>query len=361
MYRPPDIVLDAKPVFDNSTGGCSIFLLLHGGFMIDLTTEYLGLKLRNPLIISSSGFTDSADKIRHIEELGAGAVVLKSLFEEQILMDSESISAEGHGADVYGEASDYIHRYVKENTVSEYLRLIENAKKKVSIPVIASVNCVSAKEWISFSKSIESAGADALEVNMFIMPVDLAKRSEDLEKIYFDVVSGIIERVSLPLVLKIGTYFSSMANMIVALSHTEVSGLVLFNRFYSPDIDTATLQMTSAPVFSRPEEISLPLRWIGMVYGKAGCDLVASTGIHDGYGMAKVILAGAACAQIATSLYENGIEHIQTILRQFTQWMQEKGYSSPGEFRGLLSRSNVADPQQYERSQFMKYFSNYQK
>ncbi|HPJ38047.1 MAG TPA: dihydroorotate dehydrogenase-like protein [Spirochaetota bacterium] len=329
--------------------------------MIDMTTEYLGLKLRNPLIVSSSGFTDSADKIRHIEELGAGAVVLKSLFEEQILMDSESISAEGHGVDGYGEASDYIHNYVKENTVSEYLRLIENAKKNVTIPVIASVNCRSAKEWISFSKSIESAGADALEVNMFIMPVDLSTRGEDLEKIYFDVVSGIVDRVKLPLALKIGTYFSSMANMIVSLSHSDVSGLVLFNRFYSPDIDVESMEITSAPVLSRPEEISLPLRWIGMLYGKVGCDLTASTGIHDAHGMAKVILAGAACAQVATAFYDNGIEYIQTILQQFGQWMKEKGYSSPDEFRGLLSRSNVADPQQYERSQFMKYFSNYQK
>lgn len=329
--------------------------------MIDLTTEYLGMKLRNPLIISSSGFTDSADKIKHIEELGAGAVVLKSLFEEQILMDSTSISAEGHDAGGYGEASDYIHNYVKENTVSEYLKLIERAKKNVSFPVIASVNCMSAKEWISFSKSIESAGADALEVNMFIMPVNLSQRSEDLEKVYFDLVSGIVDRVKLPLVLKIGTYFSSMANMIVSLSHTDVSGLVLFNRFYSPDIDVASMEITSAPVLSRPEEISLPLRWIGMLYGKVGCDLVASTGIHDGHGMAKVILAGAACAQVATTLYDNGVEHIQTMLKQFGQWMKDKGFTSPDDFRGLLSQRNAGDPQQYERSQFMKYFSNYQK
>jgi dihydroorotate dehydrogenase (fumarate) len=252
--------------------------------MADLSTTYMGLKLKNPLIISSSGFTDSADKIRELARLGAGAVVLKSLFEEQILMDSRSYGQEG--GDVYGEADDYIRGYVREHSIGEYLALIESAKRQVDIPVIASVNCVNAGEWVRFAEKIAGAGADALEVNVFVMPSDLNRRSEDLERVYFQIAEKLLRAVQIPIAMKIGAQFSGMAHMIVNLSLSGISGLVLFNRFYSPDIDLETLEMSSSSVFSNAADISAPLRWIGMLSGKAGCDMVASTGVHDGYGIA---------------------------------------------------------------------------
>ena len=325
--------------------------------MAYLSTTYMGLKLKNPLIISSSGFTDSADKIRELARLGAGAVVLKSLFEEQILMDSRSYGQEG--GDVYGEADDYIRGYVRENSIGEYLALIGSAKRQVDIPVIASVNCVNAGEWVGFAEKIAGAGADALEVNVFMMPSDLNMRSEDIERVYFQIAEKLLRAVRIPVAMKIGAHFSGMAHMIVNLSLSGISGLVLFNRFYSPDIDLETLEMTSSSVFSNAADISAPLRWIGMLSGKAGCDMVASTGVHDGYGIAKVILAGAQCAQVATALYQHGMEFIPVMLDQLDGWMRKKRFTSVDGMRGRLRMEKIQDPSAYERAQFIRYFSRH--
>lgn len=323
--------------------------------MIDLTTTYMGLELKNPIIIGSSGLTHSAEDIKKLEENGAGAVVLKSIFEEQILMEGKSLEAHHHVA--HAEEEDYIRYYTRQHNLDEYLKLIKDTKKAVSIPVIASVNCISASEWTSFGKKIQDAGADGLELNMFIMPADFEKKGEDIEQIYFDIISEVRNHVTLPIAVKISSYFSGLANMIFNLSVRKIDAIVLFNRFFKPDIDLEKMQIIAADVYSTPGEHCRPLQWIGMLSGQVKCDLAASTGIHDGYCILKNVLAGAKAVQIASAIYRNGPEHIGKMLDQMTKWMKEHYYTSTNEITGKLCQKHIKDPALYERAQFMKYFA----
>lgn len=323
--------------------------------MIDLSTTYMGLNLKNPIIIGSSGLTHSTEDIKKLEENGAGAVVLKSIFEEQILMEGKSLDAHHHMP--HAEAEDYIRHYTRQHNLDGYLKLIKETKKAVSIPVIASINCISASEWTSFGKKIQDAGADGLELNMFIMPADYEKKGEDIEQIYFDIVNEVRNRVSLPLGIKISSYFSGLANMIFNLSVRKVDAIVLFNRFFKPDIDLEKMQIIAADVYSSPSEICRPLQWIGMLSGKVKCDLAASTGIHSGHCVLKNVLAGAKAVQIASAIYRNGPEHIGKMLDQMTKWMKQHYYTSINEITGKLSQKHIKDPALYERAQFMKYFA----
>ncbi len=324
--------------------------------MVDLSTTYMGMKLKNPVIASSCGKTGDISTIREIEAHGAAAIVLKSLFEEQILEEVDSYST---GKAAHPEAADYMTYYVKENTVSDYLDLIQKAKKEVSIPVIASINCLTGTEWIEFAGKVEAAGADGLEINVFIMPSDSGQNGRDIEAIYFDIVKNIKQQINIPFSLKISHYFSGLANTILKLSQTGINGLVLFNRFWSPDIDVDNIEVISSNVFSRPQEITLPLRWIGMLSGEVECDLIASTGIHDGKDVIKTLLAGAKAAAVATTLYENGIPHIGVMLEQIEQWMTTHHFRAISDFRGRLSQKNTQGALIYERAQFMRYFSSH--
>ncbi len=328
---------------------------------MDLTTRFMGLELRNPIIVGSSGMTGTVEGVKLMADSGAGAVALKSLFEEEILMQISSMSGSGAIVNNYGEASDYMRYYVREENVGNYLKLIEGAKKAVSIPVIASVNCVSTGEWTSYAKALQDAGADALELNIFIMPSDPKYNSENIEKRYFDIVADVKKLVTIPISLKIGHQFSGMAHFMAALSNTGISGLVLFNRFYSPDIDLKTLTMTAMPVYTNPEDLALPLRWIGILAGKVKCDMSASTGIHTGSALAKVLLAGAASAHVATAIYKNGANYIGVMLEDLTAWMGTHGFKKIDDFRGRLNQKNIDDPLHYEQAQFMKYFSHHGK
>lgn len=323
--------------------------------MIDLTTKYMGLTLKNPIIIGSCGFNNSTESIKKLEANGAAGVVLKSIFEEQILMESDSMK---HGQVSHAEGADYIRYYTRQHRLDEYLKLVEDTKKEVSIPVIASINCVSSAEWTSFAKKIQDAGADALELNMFIMPGNSRQKGEEIEQVYFDVISEVRKQVTLPLALKIGFYFSGLANMIFNLSVRKIDAIVLFNRFYQPDIDLDKMEITPADVFSTPQENALPLRWVGMMADEIKCDLAATTGIHDGLTVIKNLLAGAKAVQIATIIYQKGPEHIDLMLEQMKEWMEKNHYSSLQKIIGKLSQGRVKDPVLYERSQFMKYFSS---
>lgn len=328
---------------------------------MDLTTRYMGLELANPIIVSSSRMTGNVDGIKQMADSGAGAVALKSLFEQEILAEAAEMAGSGAVVNNYGEAADYMNYYVRQENVGNYLKLIEGAKKSVRIPVIASVNCVSPGEWTSFAKTIEGAGADALELNIFIMPSDPKYTSDNIERRYFDIVSEVKSRIKIPLALKIGYQFSGMAHFLVALSATGIKGMVLFNRFFSPDIDLKKIEMTAMPVYSSPADLALPLRWIGMLAGKVQCDLEASTGVHDGSALAKVLLAGAACAGVATTVYLNGAKQIGVMLEDLRTWMGAHNFRKIDDFRGRLSQKNITDPIHYEQAQFMKYFSNYGK
>ena len=323
--------------------------------MKDLSTTYLGLDLKNPLIVGSCGFTNSVEKIGELAENGAGAVVLKSLFEEQILADL-SANLESYTTD-YPGATDYVREYTRGNEVDTYLKLIAGAKKKVDIPVIASVNCVSAKEWTSFAKSVENEGADAIELNVSLLPSNPKVTSAQNEQQYVDIVNSVSDMVSIPVALKMSHYSASLANLIQKLSWTDkIAGFVLFNRFYSPDIDIDKMVVKSSELLSTPAEATLPLRWIALLSGIVEKDLVASTGVHDSEGVVKQLLAGATAVQVVSTIYKNGMGQLGTILEGLEQWMDQKSYNTLKDFRGELSFDKVEDPAVFERTQFMKYY-----
>ena len=325
--------------------------------MIKLNTNYLGLSLKNPVIVSSSGLTNSVEKIVKLEEAGAGAVVLKSLFEEQIKYEAGGMIDNSD----YPEAQDYIMHYVKDNSVVEYLKLIEQAKKAVNIPVIASINCITAAEWVSFSKDIEQAGADALELNVFFVPVDDNKSSEKYEALYYVLLEKVKAITKLPVSVKIGTNFTNPVNLIKNIYFRGAKGVVLFNRFYSPDIDIDNFMFTSSEVFSAPGDIRQSLRWVGIVSDLVEkIDIAASTGIYDGKAVVKQLLAGATAVQVCSALYKNGINVLTSMLEFLEEWMKKNSFESIDDFRGKMSYKNIANPAIYERSQFMKYFSNFQ-
>ncbi|MEA2106234.1 MAG: dihydroorotate dehydrogenase-like protein [Bacteroidota bacterium] len=326
--------------------------------MIDLSTEYMGLKLKNPIIAASSGLTDTAEKVKKLEDSGVGAVVLKSLFEEQIRMKVDSLGM-NNMFNTYSDNENYIAFYTKQNTVNEYLTLIKDSKAKVNIPVIASINCYSMGEWVEFTQKIEEAGADGIELNMFILPGDIEQKGEEIEQKYFDIIRKVQEHTSLPVAVKLSYYFSGMGEILKRISQTGIKGMVLFNRFYNPDVDLENEKIKPSRIFSVPEENSMCIRWIGLLSGKVTCDMAASTGIDDGYGALKNILVGAKAVQVASALYQNKLEHINQMLTQMESWMQNKGYNSIQEIIGKLnySKHNV---ELYERAQFMKYYSSYE-
>ena len=325
--------------------------------MADLTTKYLGLDLKSPIIVGSSELNNSVDRIKKHAEAGAGAIVLKSLFEEQILMDIDSQRL-NNMYNTYDAVEEQLGYYLKKHTVDNYLGLIKDAKSQVDIPIIASINCVTTAEWIDFAKDIEKAGADALEVNMFILPSDTEEDSKTVEKKYFDIAEALTKTISIPVSLKISSYFSGLASFIQKLSYTGIKGLVLFNKFYTPAIDIEKEEIISNSVFSNQEDNSMPLRWIGILNGKVNCDLASSTGVHDSKDVISNLLVGANAVQMVTSIFKNGDEHISKSLSELSDWMDKKGYKSIDDFRGNLSQKGNKNPQLLERVQFMKYFAD---
>jgi dihydroorotate dehydrogenase (fumarate) len=325
--------------------------------MIDLSTTFMGLKLKNPVIVGSSGLTRSITNLIEIENRGAGAVVLKSLFEEQIKNDIRTVFSYDDITQSYTEADDYIRNYARAQTVEEYLKLISDAKASLSIPVIASINCISSEEWTSFAAEIEKAGADALELNIFILPADVQKKGEDYEKIYFDIINKVTSQIKIPVSIKLSYHFSGLAEFIKRLSWTDIKGLVLFNRFYNPDIDIEKFSIKPGNLYSSPAEISTSLRWIGIMSDRVQADLCASTGVHDGAGVVKQILAGAKAVQVCSVLYKNGIGQISVILKEFRDWMEKNNFKNIEDFRGKISLKNTENPAIYHRVQFMKHFA----
>lgn len=323
---------------------------------MDISTTYSGLNLNSPLIAGSSGLTGSVDKIKEMARHGAGAVVLKSLFEEEIYFEQEDILKEAEADGVNLDQFDYYDFHLKGEKVDRYMTLIEGAKKAVDIPVIASINCLYSHEWTAFAQQLESAGADALELNMFFLPSDFKRTARDQEAAYFEIVDKIVKIASVPVALKISYYFSNLGPMIQRLSRTGVAGLVLFNRFFSPDIDIDTFKVKPSFVFSTPAELALSLRWIAIMAQKVDCDLAASTGVHDGPALIKQLLAGATAVQTASSLYQKGPTHIATMLDSLKDWMQKHGFHSLEDFRGRMSQEKASNPAAYERAQFMRYF-----
>jgi len=324
--------------------------------MANITTKFLGLELKSPVVVSSSGLTKSVDSLKEMESNGAGAVILKSLFEEQINVEAGRLISQSHD---YPEAEDYIRGYAKHNTVDEYLKLIRDAKASIDIPVIASINCVSSKDWTSFAKKIQDAGADALELNINIIPENGDVESLTIESIYYDIVEKVLETIDIPLAVKIGPHFSNIMRLVKQLQFRGVKAVTLFNRFYEPEINIDKMEMASASVFSKDTDIRHSLRWVGMVSGSIkNIEIAASTGIHDGGAVVKQLLAGAQVAQVCSVLYKKGAKEIKIINEEVKEWMINHDFETIEDFRGKMSWENIPDPQIYMRSQFMKYFSS---
>ena len=322
--------------------------------MIDISTKYMGLQLKNPIIVGSSGLTKSIEKIKEFEAKGAAAIVLKSLFEEQILHDSNHLIENSEIYQDYPEATDYIQNIIKSNSVDEYLKLIKEAKKEVKIPIIASINCITPNEWVTIAKDIERAGADGLEINIFFLPHDFKTSSANYEKLYFDIIEKVKAQVKIPIALKIGYYFSGLVNTIQKLSWTGISSLVLFNRFFTADINLNTMKLQTSNILSSPSELAIPLRWIAILSGDIKCDISATTGIHDADGVIKQLLAGATTTQLCSTIYQNGADQIRIILEGLTQWMEKNNFKTIADFRGKFSIKKNENPSLFFRGQYMK-------
>ena len=324
--------------------------------MANLETTYLGLNLKNPVIVSSSGLTSNVESIKKLEANGAAAVVLKSLFEEQILHEAGSLTVHSD----YPEAEDYLKAYVTSNNVEKYLELITKAKSEVGIPIIASINCISASKWIDFAAKIQEAGADALEINVFVLPTDSRKKAEDYETVYFTLAEKLKNIISIPVSFKLGDHFTNPLRIIEQLWFRDVKGVVLFNRFFAPDLDIEKMKVVPAEVFSNPADIRDTLRWVAIASHEVQkIDISASTGVHTGDAVVKMLLAGASTVQVCSVLYKNGHTHLKGLVDFVGQWMDRKGYKSIGDFRGIMNYGKIGDPDVYERSQFMKYYSSH--
>ncbi len=321
--------------------------------MADLTTSYMGLQLKNPLIVASSKLAKNLEGVQRCAEAGAAAVVLKSLFEEQLLADTGKLAEESLLHD-HPEALEYVNAMGRELGVSAYLQLIEAARARVDIPVIASLNCVSGKAWKDFAPRLENAGASALELNVALISADPARSSEEIENEYLEILKEVKSRVKIPVAMKIGSYFTSLARTAERFSWAGASALVLFNRFYQIDIDTETRRLVSGPAMSLPQENLLPLRWISLLQGRVRLDLAASTGVHDGDDLIKMILAGADAVQVCSTLYLHGLERIGRMLDRLSQWMAGNGFQKIGQFKGSLSREMSDDPAAFTRLQYIK-------
>lgn len=329
--------------------------------MANISTKYLGLELKNPVIISSSGLTDNLESLIELENNGAAAVVLRSLFEEEITLETEHITKEAVEDGFAEELFDYYDMKIKKGNVDRYLKLISDAKEKLTIPVIASINCYSGHEWTYFAKKIQDAGADALELNMFLLPTNDQMNCEQNEKLYFDIVDKVLKEVSIPVTLKISSYFSNLASAITKLSETGIKGMVLFNKFFAPDFNIEEEKVIPTYVLSNPQDIANSLRWIAIMSERVNIDLVASTGVHDGVGLVKQLLAGAKAVQIASTLYKNGMDVIPQMIDVLEDWMNRKGYNNLEDFVGKLAYGKVKDPALLDRVQFMKFFGEYGK
>ncbi len=329
--------------------------------MIDLTTQYLGLELGNPLVASSSPLSKSVDMVKKMEDAGVAAVVMYSLFEEQIIHESRALDHFlERGTYSTPEAQTYFPDLGHYNVgPEEYLDLIQKIKKAVSIPVIGSLNAVSKGSWVEYAKKIEQAGADALELNVFTLPTDPELTSKDLEKDTVDLVKSVKKNLRIPLAVKMSPYYSSLPNMANRLAQAGAGGLVMFNRFYQPDLDIETLDVIPSLELSSSSDLRLPLRWTALLYGRVQADLAITGGVHTVEDVVKGIMAGASAAMLASELLDNGTRRITELNSQLLDWLEKHQYKSIKQMRGSMSQKNVAEPAAFERANYMKALTSF--
>lgn len=329
--------------------------------MPDLKTKYLGLELKNPLVASSSPLSTTLDGIKRLEEAGASAVVLFSLFEEQLLQESNSLDHFlAQGTDSFGEALSYFPQAENYHLGPDaYLELIRKARASVGIPLIASLNGVSKGGWTEYAKAIAEAGASALELNVYYVPTNPAINGAEVETMYRDVVAEVKSHVNIPVAVKLSPYFSSTAHMAQQMVDAGASGLVLFNRFYQPDFDLDKLEVQPRLVLSTSEELRLPLRWIAILYGRIAADFAITSGVHTHLDVIKSMMAGARVTMMASELLKNGVGRIGEILTQLQAWMEEFEYESVQQMQGSMSQKNVAEPAAFERANYMRMLQSW--
>ncbi|HZL11958.1 MAG TPA: dihydroorotate dehydrogenase-like protein [Prolixibacteraceae bacterium] len=323
--------------------------------MANISTRFFGLDLKSPVIAASSSMTGHPEQVLKLAEAGAGAIVLKSIFEEEIyheLQEELQLRSDLHSDPEYLDYFDYV---IKDENIRKYLRLISESKAKTTVPIVASINCMTSTDWILFARKIEEAGADALELNMYICPSDVHQTSENNEQFYFETIHKVLQVVKIPVTVKISHYFSNLAGMVQKLSRSGIAGITIFNRFYSPDIDIQTQSVVVSDVLSTPNDYQLPLKWTGILSGIADCDLAATTGIHSSETALKFVLAGASAIQIASVLYKEGPSAISLMNQGISDWMDQKGFETLADYKGSLSHT-TSSAQAWERVQFMKYF-----
>jgi dihydroorotate dehydrogenase (fumarate) len=328
---------------------------------MSLTTNYLGLVLKNPIVASSSPLSHSVDSIRRLEDAGASAVVMYSLFEEQLTFDSLYVDYYlRRGANSYAESLSYFPEMEDYNVgPDEYMNLIRQAKEAVDIPIIGSLNGVSAGGWTNYAALIEDAGADALELNVYYVPTDVELTGHEVENIYLDLLRQVKSSVSIPIAMKLSPFFSSTANMAKRLDEEGASGLVLFNRFYQPDLDLETLEVSPRLVLSNSNELRLPLRWVAILYGRVLADLAITSGVHTSEDVLKGLMAGAKVTMMASELLQKGIGRIKEVLSEIEMWMNEREYESVAQMIGSMSQQHCAEPAAFERANYMKTLDSY--
>jgi len=329
--------------------------------MTDLSTDYLGLSLSSPLVASASPLCEDLDNLRKLEEAGAAAVVLHSLFEEQIAREGEELDrALSTGTDSYAEALSYFPDLQSYNLGPDgYLEHIRQAKAALGIPVIGSINGVSSGGWVEYARKIEQAGADALELNVYFIPTDSHLTGAAVEQQYCDLVRDVKAAIHIPLAVKVGHQFTAFANVARRLEEAGANALVLFNRFYQPDLDLENLEVVSSLSLSQPYELLLRLHWVAVLYGRIQTDLAVTGGVHEAPEVLKAMMAGANVAMMASALLRHGIPHLAKVRRELGQWMNEHEYESIRQMRGSLSQRSAANPEAFERANYVKVLSSY--
>jgi dihydroorotate dehydrogenase (fumarate) len=329
--------------------------------MIDLTTTWLGLPLKSPIVASASPLCESVPNIRRLEDSGMAAVVLPSLFEEQLTLESEAVDSDlSRGAESFAESLNYFPDLHTYNLGPDgYLELIRRAKQGVSIPVIASLNGVTPGGWVHYARLMEQAGADAIELNIYSIVTDPRLHSAEVEQSHCELVRQVKACVRIPVAVKLSHFFSAPANMGKRLEEAGADGLVLFNRFYQPDFDLESLEVVPSLTLSRPEELLLRLHWVALLYGRVRADLAVTGGVHSAVDVLKSMMAGAHVAMMTSALLQNGISHAAVVLKEITCWMEEHEYESVRQMRGSLSQRSAANPAAFERGNYMRVLSSY--
>lgn len=324
--------------------------------MADLTTGYMGITLKNPVIVASCTFSSKVDNIKKLEDAGAGALVIKSLFEEQIAFEMQKFAEEvSVGADSFAESLSYFP--VQEHAgPSEHLMWIKKARAAVKMPLIGSINAITAGNWVEYARQMVETGIDGLELNVYTVQADFYKTGQEVENELLEIVQKVKSLVKVPLAVKLSPFYSSVGNVVKKLDDLGVQAVVLFNRFLQPDIDTAKESLKNEMVLSSAAEMKLPLRWIALLYGKIKADLSATTGVYTGDDVVKFLLAGASSVQVASTLYKNGLYHIGNLVNSLNDWMKEKGYRNIADFKGKLSQAHAKiDPVAFERAQYVDF------